>query len=369
MSLNDYRILNLENREVQDAHGGDEWVVIYEIPADKLAAERKNFRRSLDNVLPESSASDPFPPHIQYSAVTPVDSETYAVKCVYRRPTMSTILQPGRGWFFLDSYVTTKTRTVPVMSTDGEASDAAPPADPLQSFYSLVGFSSGATVPYDTLDNRTTSLYNDWLARGRQGKEPESVQIGTQQSPQVISRGTLMIYTCDWFTELWDLLDRGAEWIGKAGTTITIGAVEFHGPKLSAVRVGLRESDVSVVECTYKFSLRNTEWSVDGDTVTEKKTPWRLGGDSEVTRISTTSGGRAESMELIHNDGEAVTGYADFGDDWDDYFTWLPSNDMAKHRAMLGIERRVQTKPSNPDIGVTKPVALTDAIKDKYGFA
>ena len=266
MPLNDLKILGVDARQTQGG-GGTEYTVRYRVPKGRVQTEQPYYRRALTNVYPFAADWDPLPPCVDRYELRPQGAgEWWELVCVYRRPTMDMILQPGRGWFYLDSYVTTKMTSVPVLSEETEMQ---------QSFADYLRANGLAVSPEYAGGTGTTQLspqYQDWFANKMAAATAEQAQIGTQQVPQVISRGSLIIHTCDWFTELWDLTARANQWIGKGGTAIEIGPKKFMGPKLSAVRVGLRESDCSVVECTYKFALRNTEWAVQDNDVTETRT-------------------------------------------------------------------------------------------------
>lgn len=403
MPLNDLKILGVDARQTQGG-GGTEYTVRYRVPKGRVQTEQPYYRRALTNVYPFAADWDPLPPCVDRYELRPQGAgEWWELVCVYRRPTMDMILQPGRGWFYVDSYATTNTSGVPARTEETEVQ---------QSFTDYLRESGQSLSPeYGPGMEELSPEYQGWLAdkmtKARAEGKLSNVQVGTQQVPQVIARGTLVIMTCDWFTELWDLMQRATQWVGKGGDPIKIGAVEFQGPKLSAVRVGLRESDASVVECTYKFSLRNTEWPViqqsfvdwlttnkvrisdeyaggAGDMqrspqyrawfsakmarARQRKNQWPLVGQVEYASIGAQSGGTGFITQMAHADAEAVTGYVDFGDAWNDYFTWIPSTNLAEYRDKLGITRRVADPKSDVEMGSVVEITLTEAQKEGYGI-
>jgi len=371
MPLSDLKILGVEARQAQSG-SGTEYSVRYRLPAGRVQSEEPYYRRALKNKYPFAAAWDPFPPCIDRYELRPDGAgKWWELVCVYRRPTMDMILQPGRGWFYLDSYVTTETRVVPVMREVAESQANH------QSFFDYLK-ESGRRVPQEYVVGagagrvEQSPVYQEWfrdkMAAAKADKEADKEVVGTHQIGQVISRGSLIIQTCDWFTEYWDLLDRAAEWIGKAGSTIEIGALKFVRPKLSAARVGLRESDASVVECTYKFSLRNTEWSVQDNEVRERMTQWPRSGQAGT--VSGAGGGFEApfAAEFASWEAETVKGFADFGDGWDDYFSWLPTRNLDDYRKELGIDRRGTDTRTEKKMGMAAVIILNDALKAEYGL-
>ena len=341
MSLAEYRILSAENREVQDTNGGDEWIVVYEIPAEKLTAERPNFRRSVDNVLPESEASDPFPPHIHYSSISPVDSETYAVKCIYRRPTPGSLLRPGRGIVRVQSYTTTRMKTVETTSDIDIPKDVLDDADLTYtdvttayggSFRDLVIVFGGNLANPNQYE--TEREYQQ--ARDKYDKLQETIireeaekrtrdYFPTVQVPEVSERLRLVVQTCDWWSEFFPAITRADAWVGTAGE-LTIKDFSTVNAKCSGITISLRSQDTSLVDCEYTFDIRQDTWPVEGDVPV---VTWK------VTRRGTSIIVRQAPLNI---DTDVATKLGSDFTALDDYFDWWPTAKQANFRSAHSTE-------------------------------
>ena len=347
MSLAEYRILSAENREVQDTNGGDEWVVVYEIPAENLAAERPNFSRSIDNVLPESSPSDPFPPHIHYSSISPVDSETYAVKCIYRRPTPGSLLRPGRGICHVESYTTTRIRVVETQSnvkfspevfkdesfehkgdmtvievTDAKGNMSTAMRTLVLTYGANLARWGGSDDMSSDERRAADKRYQEEREQYRKLKETiinEEVEKFTEkffptvQVPEVSERLRLTVQTCDWWSEYFPLMKRAHAWEGTAGE-LKIRDYSTSFAKCSAVKVRLRPQDTTLVDSEYTFDIRNKQWPLEGVVPSVTLVVTRIGAKISVR----------QSPVNIETDVASALG-ADFTG-LDEYFEWWPTS-------------------------------------------
>jgi len=389
MPLTDLRILSVESGQVAEG-GAVQYVVTYKLPAERVRQEEPYYRPRLENRYPFAPAWDPLPPCIHSYRLQPTDSgDWWKLVCVYRRPTMQMILQPGRGWFYLDSYNSSRSRNLPVLSGKAEAHG-------LQRYYE-----PPITGDFFPVSSATTEYVRDYEYRRWLREHPlkaESIKLQTERVSQVVSHGTLVVMTCDWFTEYWDLVRRAIHWIGKGGIRpIKIGKLTFTMPRLAAVHIEPRRSDASIVDCKYKFNLRSTEWLVTGgiielrgDKVVRRSTAPRI--YEAVTRWPGV--GRAKNpwlhvpetensvlrMQVINSEAEAVTGWVDFGDDWDSYFSWMPRDDLEEYRERLGVTPRIQGEGTRartgllgrwdkePDVNSIVRVHLTAAEMKRVGL-
>jgi len=341
MSLAEYRILSAENREVQDTNGGDEWIVVYEIPAENLTAERPNFRRSVDNVLPESEASDPFPPHIHYSSISPVDSETYAVKCIYRRPTPGSLLRPGRGTVRVQSYTTTRMRTV---ETTGEIDITKDVLDDAELDYKDVTSVYGGSmrdiilVFGGNLANRSQYKTDQEYQQARdkydalqktiiqeEAEKRTRDYFPTVQVPEVSERLRVVVQTCDWWSEFFPAITRAGAWVGTAGS-LKIKDFSTLNAKCSGIKVSLRDQDTTLVDCEYTFDIRRDAWPVEGQ---GPRVTWK------VSRIGTSISVRQLPLNVETDVASSLGG--DFTA-LDDYFDWWPTAKQANFRSAHSTE-------------------------------
>jgi len=389
MSLTDLRILSIESGQVAEG-GAVQYVVTYKLPAERVSEEEPYYRPSLENKYPFAPAWDPLPPCIHSYRLQPTDSgDWWKLVCVYRRPTMQMILQPGRGWFYLDSYNSSRAKQLPILS--GEAN-----AEGLQRYYEPPITGNFFPLSPATAQYVRDYAYREWLKE--QPLKAESIKLQTQRVSQVISHGTLVIMTCDWFTEYWDLVRRAVHWIGKGGIKpIKIGNLTFTMPRLAGVHIEPRRSDASIVDCKYQFNLRSTEWLVTGGVIEirgdkvvrrstqpkiyETLTPWPGVGRAE--RPWFQAPGAEESvlrLQLLNSEAEAVAGWVDFGDDWDSYFSWMPQDGLDEYRERLGITARIQGSDTpartgllgrwdkEPDVNSVARVQLTAAELKRIGL-